>query len=325
MYIIIGGDKKEYGPISADDVRLWITEGRLGEQSLIKAEGAAEFRSLGSVPEFAGAFAAKVPVPGMPPAFRGSAGPANWEERDYELDIIGCVSRGWNLLKENFGLLFVVALIFGLIEGFIAVLGMIPIIGPLLSLVNLIIVGPLVGGVYYVFIQTIRGRPAEVGEVFAGFSRAFGQLFLGHVVPALLAGLCLIPFGIVLAVEFIPLMAHGQLSEPNALPPISTAAAVILIAALFVCIIPMIYLQTCWAFTLPLIIDKEMDFWTAMGTSRKMVRKHWWHIFGLTILIGLLNLAGMLACCVGALFTAPLGIAAQMHAYETIFAEGQTA
>ena len=56
-YTIIGGDQKEYGPITADDVRLWIAEGRLNEHSLVRAEGDAEFRPLGNIPEFAGAFA----------------------------------------------------------------------------------------------------------------------------------------------------------------------------------------------------------------------------------------------------------------------------
>ena len=36
MYIIIGGDQKEYGPITADDVRQWIAEGRLSEESSVK-------------------------------------------------------------------------------------------------------------------------------------------------------------------------------------------------------------------------------------------------------------------------------------------------
>ena len=55
-YIIIGGDQKEYGPITADDVRQWIAEGRLNEQSLMKAESDAEFRTLEKFPEFAASF-----------------------------------------------------------------------------------------------------------------------------------------------------------------------------------------------------------------------------------------------------------------------------
>jgi hypothetical protein len=33
----------------------------------------------------------------------------------------------------------------------------------------------------------------------------------------------------------------------------------------------------------------------------------------------LLNIAGVVACCIGLLFTIPLGFAALMYAYETIF------
>ena len=56
-YTIIGGDGKEYGPITADDLRKWIAEGRLNAQSLAKAESDAEFRTLEKFPEFADAFA----------------------------------------------------------------------------------------------------------------------------------------------------------------------------------------------------------------------------------------------------------------------------
>ena len=85
------------------------------------------------------------------------------------------------------------------------------------------------------------------------------------------------------------------------------------------CLVPTIYLQVRWAFTLPLIIDQQMDFWTAMKTSWKMVGKHWWQVFGLVVVIGLLNVVGICACCVGLLFTAPVGYGALMYAYETIF------
>lgn len=318
-YIIIGGDQKEYGPITADDVRQWIAEGRLNEHSQIKAEGEAEFRALGTASEFGAAFLANEAIPPLPPsAFAiGSSG----SEHDYELDMGGCITRGWELVKNNFGLLFVAALVMMLIEGAVSGLGSIPRVGPIFSIANLVIAGPLMGGLYYVFLQTGRGQSAEVGDVFVGFRKTFGQLFLGHLVPALLAGLCLIPLAIVLFITLLPLMTNGKL-DPNHLPALSAVSVAIMIATAVVCAIPMIYLQTCWAFTLPLIIDKQLDFWTAMKMSRKMVSKHWWHVFGLMILIGLLNVAGLCACCVGVLFTIPIGIAALLFAYETIFSEG---
>ena len=86
----------------------------------------------------------------------------------------------------------------------------------------------------------------------------------------------------------------------------------------------MIYLQISWSFTLPLIIDKQMNFWPAMKASWKKVHKHWWLLLGFTVVVGLLNLAGACACCIGLLFTVPIGIAATMFAYEIIFGESQT-
>lgn len=53
MYKIIGADQKQYGPVSADEMRQWIAEGRVNAQTLIQAEGQADWRPLSSFPEFA--------------------------------------------------------------------------------------------------------------------------------------------------------------------------------------------------------------------------------------------------------------------------------
>jgi hypothetical protein len=66
-YTIIGGDGKQYGPITGDDLRKWISEGRLNAQSLVKAESDAEFRTLATFPEFADVFGAGVQLPAAPP------------------------------------------------------------------------------------------------------------------------------------------------------------------------------------------------------------------------------------------------------------------
>jgi hypothetical protein len=317
-YLIIGGDQKEYGPIPAEDVRKWIAEGRLNAQSRVKAESDAEFRPLSAFPEFADALAAPAAAPATPPPLMMPS--AGWLERDYNLEIGGCLSRGFELLKSRFGVVFVASLLFAAIEGFIALLGSIPFIGPLFSLANLFIAGPLLGGLYYVFIQSIRDQPTNAGDVFAGFRRQFIQLFLGKIVSNLLAGLCLIPFVVVLMVLVFGMVAThpGQSSEAQ-LRDLLMRLLPIGLPVFLLCLIPMIYLQVRWMFTLPLIIDRQMDFWAAMKASWKMVGKHWWQVFGLVIVIGLLNVVGVLACCLGVLFTAPIGYGALMYAYETIF------
>ena len=58
MYKIIGGDLKQYGPISAADVRKWLAEGRLNAQSLVQTYGDIEWKQLSQFPEFADALSA---------------------------------------------------------------------------------------------------------------------------------------------------------------------------------------------------------------------------------------------------------------------------
>ena len=345
MYTIIGGDQKEYGPIPADDVRQWIAEGRLNEQSLMKGEGDAEFRPLEKFPEFADAFAPKSPMSDMPPPLASATGSVFSTERDYELDIFGSISNGWGLVKNNFGTLFLCLLVLALVGiAFFSVLELIvSVIVPkqlmavagfkvgfnlFLSAVSALVLGPLAGGFYLVILKLIRGLPTGVGDIFLGFQKSFLQLFFGYLVVVLVTGLCMLPFNYVNAVKSAPLLEKMQNATPETiqsfLPQLISALASTL-PILLICMIPVTYLSVNWLFTQSLIIDKQMDFRTAMKTGWKMVHKHWWSVFGLVVITGLLNVAGFCLCCVGLLFTVPVGFAALMFAYETIFSERHAA
>jgi hypothetical protein len=53
MYKIIGADGKEYGPVSLEQMRQWLAEGRVNAQTRVLAEGTADWRTLAELPEFA--------------------------------------------------------------------------------------------------------------------------------------------------------------------------------------------------------------------------------------------------------------------------------
>jgi capsular polysaccharide biosynthesis protein len=87
----------------------------------------------------------------------------------------------------------------------------------------------------------------------------------------------------------------------------------------FLCLIlPGIFLCVAWLFTLPLVIDKRLDFWPAMRVSLKTISKHWWKFLGFLIILALVNLGGLLLCLVGVFITLPISFAALMYAYEDI-------
>jgi TM2 domain-containing membrane protein YozV len=66
MYKIIGVDGAEYGPVSAEVLRQWIQQGRVGLQTQARLEGSTEWKPLGSFPEF-GAMANTPPLIPPPP------------------------------------------------------------------------------------------------------------------------------------------------------------------------------------------------------------------------------------------------------------------
>jgi hypothetical protein len=58
MYRIIGADGRDYGPISADQLRQWIAENRANATTRVLVEGTTEWKTLGSLPEFSALFPA---------------------------------------------------------------------------------------------------------------------------------------------------------------------------------------------------------------------------------------------------------------------------
>jgi hypothetical protein len=71
MYKIIGADGKEYGPITIEQVRHWLKEGRVNSQTRIKAADAADWQTLAVLPEFSDGLAALPAV--SPPSFPTAA------------------------------------------------------------------------------------------------------------------------------------------------------------------------------------------------------------------------------------------------------------
>ena len=62
MFKIIGADGKEYGPISLEQLRQWMSEGRVNLQTKVLPEGSAEWITVSQVSELAGS----VPPPPSP-------------------------------------------------------------------------------------------------------------------------------------------------------------------------------------------------------------------------------------------------------------------
>lgn len=197
MFTILGADGKEYGPVTADKVREWISAGRANLQTKVRRVDETEWKSLGEFPEFAGGTATATPAPAAAVPAPGTPGVEALLARTGKIDIGGCIKRGFATGAANFWPILGMTLLVGLACG---VAGAIPILGMLISLT---MTGVFYGGLYYYVAKKVRGEPTEIGDAFSGFTVCFGQLVLATIVCTLLtiAGfICLILPGIYLAV-----------------------------------------------------------------------------------------------------------------------------
>jgi len=149
--------------------------------------------------------------------------------------------------------------------------GFVPLIGPL------IVFGPLTAGLYWMMLRLHRNEPASLSDAFAGFSRNFGHLVGVGAIVLLAIIACMIP-GLV-----------GFLGSLGVSPKDPPVAGILIGLLLFgIGFLVMTYLWVSWIFAFPLVIDKQLEFWPAMRLSRRVVGMHWWQVFGVIFLTGLL-------------------------------------
>jgi hypothetical protein len=298
MFKIIGADQKEYGPVSTEQLRQWIIEGRANAQTQVRKEGETDWKPMSAFPEFADVLRTTPAPTASPPG--GGLGTVPVETilaRDYQLDIGSCITRAWELLKENFWpvvgvslLIMVISAVVNQIVGLIsgpAVRGIIlehraspGRIGIILatSVIGSPIYTVLMGGLFKYYLKLIRAEGPTLSDAFVGLGPLTGQLILLGLVNGFLTTL-----------------------------------------GYMLCIIPGLYLSVSWMFALPLVVDKNLPFWDAMELSRKVTSKHFFLLLAFLFVIGLLAVSGIIACCIGVLVTVPMASLAYMYAYEDIF------
>lgn len=209
------------------------------------------------------------------------------EAEGWTISVFGCVGRGWALVKQNYWLITGATFLVYLLVG---AAGVIPLGG-------LIVQGPLFGGLYWLVFKLLRREPAAIGDAFEGFSRGWGQLIGAATVPTLLAGCCLLPGAV--------MVGAGSVGGGSDFARI-LGGALILPGAIASC-----YLIIAWSFAVPLVMDKRLAFWAAMELSRRVVRMHWWKIFGVFLLVSLFMLGAVICCGLLAAIAFGFGIASR--------------
>jgi uncharacterized membrane protein len=300
MYLIIGGDKMTYGPVTADEVHRWIREGRADERTQIKREGGTNWEDLGNLSEFF------PPHSSSPPKILREVHPSIVSATG-TLRVGDCVRQGWQVYRQDpWRITGIIALVF--VAQFL--LNSIPLAGALLAfLLN----GPILGGIYNFCHQVIHGHTRGLPDVMDIVKTRFLPCFLATTVSSLLA---FGPFLLSLIPAAALFGASGVVMEEiTKHPNLILGMGLPLLAGFF----GMMYFLICWSFAVPIAACSETDFWESLKLSWHGVRKNFWSYVGLLILLGGINLIGILCLGLGLFITIPITFLATMSAYDQIF------
>jgi hypothetical protein len=189
--------------------------------------------------------------------------------------------------SANYGVILGPAVGYIMVAGVLSLLFAIPVLGIILA----ILFGPpLMAGMQVVTLAQLKGQRWYFGDFFLGF-QWWGEL-LGS---AFLIGLMALPFAIISIAVFAV-----ALDEPEAL----TRTFLILFG--FISYVAGIYVLTrSRVFAWHLILDRNFGPMEAIRGSWALSRRHIWSLFGIELLLGVINAAGAMACGIGLLFTLP--------------------
>ncbi|SFP00642.1 hypothetical protein SAMN05216601_104238 [Ectopseudomonas composti] len=190
--------------------------------------------------------------------------------------------------------------------------------------------GIIIGGflVFYVVLLAATFILGGIVGIFSALSDNLFIMFAGEIVISLLASALAYPFmaginmvGIRRAADqplnFNEIFSHFG----RTVPLIITAVVMMLLIYLgmILLLIPGIYLAVAYLLAIPLVVERGLSPWQALEASRKAITQHWFKVFGLFLLLGLIVMISAIPLGIGLVWSIPLMVVAMGVLYRTIF------
>jgi uncharacterized membrane protein len=231
--------------------------------------------------------------------------PDNIQFRTGVIKPMECVKEGWALIKDQYWLFLGIVFV-GVFIG---------------SAVPIVLIGPMMVGVYLCFFRKMRGEPVEFGYLFKGF-----DYFAQSLIAALIQ---MIPMVIIMVPMYILMFAFMMMSVPRSggrMDPDQSATFVLTLLGFYLVFIVVlltvvIIVSIFFMFAFPLIADRNLSGVDAVKLSLKAARANFGGVFGLVLICVGLGVLGVFACYVGAFLIMPVSFAAYAVAYRRVFPE----
>ena len=229
------------------------------------------------------------------------------------VDAGGCFGNAWNLVTNKFWMYIGVGIIT------LILIGLIPI-------ANIFLIGPALGGFYYLALRDMRGEPVEFGMMFKGFEKFVPLMVAGIVqsIPGIIYQAIQYTSDISRIAEAVPDAGRsGDFFQSDA-SGAALAGGVTLLTVMVV--VGFGLLATAWslafAFAIPLLIENDISIGDALKTSINAAVEN---IGGLALLVLIecgVAILGVLAFCVGIFVAIPVVYVAKVFAYRMVFPLG---
>jgi hypothetical protein len=218
----------------------------------------------------------------------------NTEFRTGVIKPVECVKEGFELIKNDYWLLFAILLVGAIIGG----------------ATMYILGGAMFCGIFFAYIKAIDRKPVAFDDLWKGMNY-FGPglvVVLFMVVPAFAYYI----FAYITLVAAI--FGGAQIGEAG------IVGALVVVGIIdFAVLIAMVCFHTLLTFALPLIVDRNLGAIDAMKTSARAVWANLAGVAGLLVVNIGLGFLGYLALCVGIYFVIPIIIAGNVVAYRRVF------
>ena len=214
---------------------------------------------------------------------------------------VECIQDGWQLIRNNYWLNLGIVLVGVLIAGAVPV----------------VLVGPMMCGIYLCLLRQSRGQRLSFEMLFKGFDH-FVQSLIAALIMMIPMIVLMVPAYILFFAAMIGMMpkpGQGGQPNPNFLVTFFVGMGIIMLVIFAVSIV----IQVLFFFTYPLIVDKKLGGLQAIGVSLRAARANFSGVLGLVVLTMLLSMLGALACYVGMFFVMPIHFAAVTVAYKRVF------
>ncbi len=221
-----------------------------------------------------------------------------------KIDPVGCFTQAFDLVKGQYWLLVGISAVGTLIAG----------------AVPIVLMGPMMCGLYLCYLAKHRGEEIEFALLFKGFDH-FLQGFIAGLIMTAVTMVIMMPFFIFFfaGTIFSVAAAEGQGDQVAAASAFASMGLMIGLGLAFLAVI--VVVTMLFLFTFPLIVDRGLDGVAAITTSTKAVLQNFWGVLGLTALNAVLGLVGALACYIGTYFVLPISLGAMTIAYRRVFPE----